>query len=238
MGTVINSGLWERISAVVAVIGFAVTGTALYFNLDRQLEKANDKIVVLEQTIKVFSASQSGTSAGPRGAQGLKGDKGDPGEPGPQGVRGERGPMGPPGADAAPTTNDTGEREIRAMIEAVVAEKLAASQKTVNSPGATDVGASLSLFDTSSCIQWDKIKALPVLTLRPKVEICRQDGALVGKVTMIDSNTVYMTLSGRNSDYCHLGQNCKWPLLGNLNYIFERLQDDDKGPVALLRRAM
>lgn len=30
-----SSDLWGRASAVVAVVGFAITGTALYLNLDR-----------------------------------------------------------------------------------------------------------------------------------------------------------------------------------------------------------
>jgi hypothetical protein len=147
--------------------------------------------------------------------------------------------MGPAGLNSGGGLDAAAVRE---LLDTLLNQKLAAlpQMSQVASAGAGDVAKALALFDSSQCVQWDSMKNLAVLTLKPKMEVCLANGQLVGAVKQIDDSDprhqIYMSISGQGSDRCYMGERCRWPLLQNNYYIYERYSDE-AGGVALLRRA-
>ncbi|MBY3223737.1 collagen-like triple helix repeat-containing protein [Rhizobium laguerreae] len=217
-----NSGLWERISAVVAVIGFAVTGTALYFNLDRQLEKASDKILILEQTIKSLSSSQSAATAGPRGP---KGDKGEQGDTGPQGPRGERGAQGEPGPKASPGEGATVDMaQVQAMVQKTVSASLGNAPTAVKTLMVDQSG----LFDLSKCVQVGDVKKQDVLVVTKGMEICDASGKLLTTSDGVDDDrSAFFISPGFGRWKCAYGNQCNFDWDSRRSFVVERVTEKD-----------
>lgn len=229
-----STDLWGRASAVVAVVGFAITGTALYFNLDRQLEKANEKIASLETVILDLSNARS-TSAG---AKGPKGDKGDPGERGDQGEQGPRGERGPTGEKGDPgQVDEAAVEEIKAFAEQLIDRKL--QTRSTSSGGSTPALLDVQL-DSSACWPLEAVLSKDTVALKEGVELCDESGRLVARVEGINQKLkqkwLNIVLLGHGRESCELERVCGFQWMNDSRYIYERLVTKDGEAVAMLRR--
>lgn len=91
------------------------------------------------------------------------------------------------------------------------------------------------VFDSSGCIPVSEVKRLATLTLRQGQEFCETDGRLVATVKMERTGFLIITRPGEPSDRCGLNSKCRMRWLGSKSYIYERVGEDEKGQVALLR---
>lgn len=171
------------------------------------------------------------------GGEGPRGPKGDPGEPGPQGPRGpqgERGEQGPPGLPGSGGEGMSAEA-VRQLVIQTVQQQMAAL------PSASAAAAPVALpgtdiFNSTGCIPVASVQNLQVLTLRVGQEFCDRDGALLARIVKSGvAKTIGATLPGKGTDWCGLNKVCTLRWLGNREFVYERVGEDEKGMVALLR---
>ena len=171
------------------------------------------------------------------GGEGPRGPKGDPGEPGPQGPRGpqgERGEQGPPGVPGSGGEGMSAEA-VRQLVIQTVQQQMAAL------PAASAAAAPVALpgtdiFNSTGCIPVSSLQNLQVLTLRVGQEFCDRDGALLARIEKFDLYEAFkMNLPGKGADWCKLNKSCTLRWLGSKEFVYERVGEDEKGMVALLR---
>ncbi|MCO5152562.1 MULTISPECIES: collagen-like triple helix repeat-containing protein [unclassified Shinella] len=230
-----STDLWGRASAVVAVVGFAITGTALYFNLDRQLEKANEKIASLETVILDLSNARA-ASTGAKGPKGEKGDPGERGDQGEQGPRGERGPSGEKGDTGQ--VDDAALEEIKAFAEQLIDRKL--QTRSTASVGSAPALLDVEL-DSSTCWPLEAVLSKETVAFKEGVELCDESGRLIARVEGINLKTkqkwLNIVLLGHGRESCELERVCSFQWLNDSKYIYERLVSKDGEAVAMLRRS-
>lgn len=219
--------LLDTVVGIASLAGLLAGGIWYATGLQNQLEAAQREITDLRTRLETVSTANS--AVGPRGP------KGDPGEPGSQGPRGERGPqgeMGPVGpAGPAGSASGLTEQQVRQIIQQQIASTPAGSGGTVQlTLDEADV------FNASGCISVDSIKNLDVLTLREGQEFCERSGRLLARVNKFKINGYFViTRPGDNDDSCSVETTCRMRWLGGKKYTYERVGEDDRGQVALLR---
>ncbi|NML73573.1 hypothetical protein HHL25_05470 [Rhizobium sp. S-51] len=220
--------LLDTVVGIVSLAGLLAGGIWYATGLQNQLDAAQREITELRT--KLETVSKPSGIVGPPGPKGDPGPEGPPGPQGPRGYQGDVGPMGPAGSGAGGLS----ESQVRQLIQQAIQGLPAPS---------TSGGISVSLdgedvFDSSGCIPVSGIKSLTTLKLRAGQEFCEADGRLVGTVSQFFSKGGFaVKRPGEPSDNCSLGNRCKFRWLGSKTYIYERVGEDDKGPVALLRLA-
>jgi hypothetical protein len=109
----------------------------------------------------------------------------------------------------------------------------------LNSGGGATIDVTLNgadIFNAAGCIPVSSIKDLPVLTLRSGQEFCERDGRLVARIGKFQNGgKFFVTQPCEFDDACSLESSCRMDWLGGKVFIYERLGDDDRGAVALLR---
>jgi hypothetical protein len=231
-----GKSLFETVGALITIVGAVAGLTAYTVSLQYNLNEANREIDRLSKKVEAMSTLQT-PGVGPQGVPGPKGDRGEPGPQGEPGLRGPAGPMGPSGPSSSAGIDADA---LRQMVDTAVSQQLAALPKSADTaaPGSADINKALAIFENSQCVQWDSMKNLAVLTLKPKMEVCLANGQLIGSVGQIDvegRHHIYMNISGQGSEGCYMGEKCRWALLQNRYYIYERYSEE-AGGVALLRR--
>ena len=230
--------------AALGVLAAFATGVVTVNSYREKVDQAQVAVELLTKQVTELQGTINRLANAPEGKpgrEGPKGDKGDQGETGPQGPKGERGLPGADGAtgadgEGAPTSNAL----LTQMITAIVDRRLAAMPGLgpTSATGAGSVADALRIFDTANCVPWDSIKGLEVITLKKKTTICASDGRLMGTVVAVDAvrRVIQMTAPGIGTDSCYLNQKCRWPLLNNQYYTFERISDDVDPPLVLIRK--
>ena len=220
----------DTAGGLITLVGAVAGLTAYCVSLQFSLNQANREIERLDKQVGVL-ATQA-----PSGVPGPKGDTGPQGPEGPQGPRGfqgEPGPMGLPGPAGSGSGGLT-ESQVRQMIQQAIS-----GLPTPTSGGGVNINLSgEDVFDAAGCIPVAEVKKLTTLTLRQGQEFCEADGRLVATVKNMD-RTGFLLISrpGESNDRCGLNSKCRMRWLGSKSYIYERVGEDDKGQVALLRLA-
>lgn len=222
---------------VATFVGLAVplVGLGMYVNnLTNQIDTSKVEVAALkakvEQLQGLLQQTQAGTLAGQRGPKGDKGDTGDQGPRGERGLQGETGPMGPAGTGGGMT-----EAQVRQLVQQLIQQNGSATPTTGGKVQiAVDDGA--DVFNSSGCVALSTVKSRELLVLRKGQEFCDSDGRLVAHVkTFESSGYISMARPGELPDACSVGRTCKLRWLGGQQYVYERLGEDEKGPIALLR---
>lgn len=223
--------LLDTMVGIVSLAGLLAGGIWYATGLQSQLDAAQREITELRT--KLDTVSNPNGVPGPQGPKGDVGPEGPQGQQGPRGFQGEPGPMGPSGASGSGASGLT-ESQVRQMIQQAVA-----GLPTPSASGGISVALSgQDIFNSSGCIPVSEVRNLEVLTLREGQEFCEADGRLTAKITSIaGTGTLFYTLPGKASSNCALNKQCKLRWLGAKTFVYERLGEDDKGPVALLRLA-
>lgn len=226
--------------SVLAVAG-ALIGLGIWVgNLKNQVDNSRAEVEQLKGQVtqlQTLLADRSKDKAGPQGPQGPKGDPGEAGPAGPRGLQGPegpQGPMGPPGPAAS--GNGLSEVQVRELID----KAIAAIPATKSSQAAGTVQLTLDgadVFKTAGCIPVASLIGLDILTLRPGMEFCDKNGALVGRMTEIGSNgQMWIKRVAAPVESCSLESACRLGVFGNQVYVFERQGQDGDGQIALLRK--
>lgn len=221
---------------VATFVGLAVplVGLGMYVNnLTNQIDTSKAEVAALKAQVGQLQDLLQQTQAIASGERGPKGDKGDTGDQGARGERGPQGEMGPMGPSG--TTGGMSEQQIRQLVEQAIQQKISALPTSTTNP----IGGALSetdAFQTSGCISVDNIRNLEMLPLREGQEFCDGNGRLLARVGEFSRNGWFkMTRPGTASDSCTLERSCTLRWLNGKSYVYERLGQDDKGQVALLR---
>lgn len=221
--------LLDTVVGIASLAGLLAGGIWYATGLQNQLDAAQREITELRTKLDTVS--------NPNGVPGPKGEPGPEGPQGPQGPRGlqgEPGPMGPPGPSGTGAGGLT-ETQVRQMIQQAIS--------ALPTPAAASTGVNVTLggadvFNASGCIPISAIRELEVLTLREGQEFCDTDGRLVGTVGSFSGRGSFVVKRpGEPQDGCTPGSRCKMRWLGSKTYVYERVGEDDKGRVALLRLA-
>jgi hypothetical protein len=218
----------ETAGGLITLVGAVAGLTAYCVSLQFSLNQANREIERLDKQVEVLATKAPSGLPGPKGDMGPRGPEGPQG---PRGFQGEPGPVGPQGPAGSGSGGLT-ESQVRQMIQQALS--------SLPAPSSSGGGISVSLggedvFDSSSCIPVAEVKRLATLTLRQGQEFCEADGRLVATVKMERTGFVIITRPGEPSDRCGLNSKCRMRWLGSKSYIYERVGEDEKGQVALLR---
>lgn len=215
--------------ALLAVATPTFIGGQYVADLRHEMDAAKREVEFLKGQITQLQ----GVLGNQSGVTGVRGPKGDKGEPGLQGPRGERGPQGPTGP--AGISSGLSEEHIRQIIQQSVQQQIAAMPATTGGTIQVTLGGA-DIFNSSGCIPVEQIRNLGTLTLRSGQEFCDRDGRLLARVNDFMSNgAFYMTRPGTHQDSCMLESTCTLRWLGGKRYVYERLGEDERGRIALLR---
>lgn len=214
--------LLDTVVGIASLAGLLAGGIWYATGLQNQLDSAKREIVELRTKLEVVS--------NPSGVPGPRGPEGPQGPQGPRGLQGEPGPMGPSGP-AGVSTGGLTEAQVRDIIKQAVAQLPTAKPGIISA----NMGSS-AVFDTSTCIPIADVRGLQVLSLRRGQEFCEADGKLVAIIDSVESRgNLKITLPGFGTDRCSINSSCTMRWLGGKRFVFERVGEDDRGVVALLR---
>ncbi len=225
----------DTAGGLITLVGAVAGLTAYCVSLQFSLNQANREIERLDKQVEVLATKPPAGVPGPKGDKGDKGETGPQGPAGPQGPRGlqgEQGPMGSPGA-AGSTSGGLTEAQVRQLIQQALS-----SIPTASSSGGT-ITVTLGgedIFRSAGCIPVSSVRNLQVLTLREGQEFCEADGRLIARIGRIEASGYFnVSRPGLMGDGCGLGNQCNMRWLGGKRFVYERVGEDDKGKVALLR---
>lgn len=223
--------MFAAAGALIAVGVPIFAGGQYVSDLKHDMEASKAEVAQLKgQVTQLQDILQKVQSVTATNLKGPKGDKGDQGDPGPQGPRGERGIQGEPGP--AGPSGSVQQADIERIVTPLIneyASRLPAGTAASYSPPIPDV------FNGGKCIITDSIKNDNVIYVRENQEYCKKDGTLLAVVDQWDNGGSFnVTIPGRGNWWCSVNQRCDISWLGK-KFVYERLGEDDKGPVALLR---